>query len=105
MDRPERRAGGGGPQEPRRDAPMTILCYHAVEPGWPSPLAVKPEAFAEQMAWLGLNRTTIDLATAVGLMDERGRLPGRRAAITLDDGFASVFDHARSEERRVGKEG
>jgi len=73
---------------------MTILCYHAVEPGWPSPLAVKPEAFAEQMAWLGLNRTTIDLATAVGLMDERGRLPGRRAAITLDDGFASVFDHA-----------
>ena len=67
---------------------MTILCYHAVEPGWPSPLAVEPRAFAEQMAWLAENRTTIDLATAVGLMDGRGRLPGRIAAIT------SVFDHA-----------
>jgi peptidoglycan/xylan/chitin deacetylase (PgdA/CDA1 family) len=73
---------------------MTILCYHAVETGWPSPLAIDPVAFAEQMAWLARKRTTIEATTAVERMDRRGRLPRGAVAITFDDGFVSVFDHA-----------
>ncbi len=31
---------------------MSVLCYHAVDPGWSSPLAVTPEDFEVQLAWL-----------------------------------------------------
>lgn len=78
---------------------MTILCYHAVEPEWTSPLSVTPEAFADQIAWLARHRRVVDVATAAALSD-RGRLPRATSAITFDDGFSSVYEHALPVLRR-----
>ncbi len=73
---------------------MTILCYHSVQPRWESPLAVEPADFATQCAWLARSRRVIPLADAVPLLDRSGRLPRGVAALTFDDGFEALFDHA-----------
>jgi peptidoglycan/xylan/chitin deacetylase (PgdA/CDA1 family) len=69
---------------------MTILCYHSVEPEWSSPLAVEPDAFAQQAAWLRRNRRVLPVQEALPRMDARGRLPRGTAALTFDDGFAAL---------------
>jgi peptidoglycan/xylan/chitin deacetylase (PgdA/CDA1 family) len=73
---------------------MTILCYHSVEPEWPSPLAVEPDAFAQQAAWLRRRRRVLPLREAVTRLDRAGRLPRGTAAVTFDDGFAALHEHA-----------
>jgi peptidoglycan/xylan/chitin deacetylase (PgdA/CDA1 family) len=73
---------------------MTILCYHSVEPNWPSPLAVSPAAFAVHCSWLARNRHVLDLREAVSWLSESGRLPRGMTALTFDDGFRGVFEHA-----------
>jgi peptidoglycan/xylan/chitin deacetylase (PgdA/CDA1 family) len=72
---------------------MTILCYHSVEPDWESPLAVRPEAFAQQAAWLGRSRDVLPVQEALLRMDARGRLPSGAVALTFDDGFAALHEH------------
>lgn len=72
---------------------MTILCYHAVDPDWDSPMAVTPEAFRRQMRWLVRARRVGDLGQLAGQAGAR-RLPRGAAAVTFDDGFASLWDHA-----------
>ena len=73
---------------------MTILCYHTVQPGWTSPLAVPPERFAAHCDWLAREREVVDLADAVHHLDGRGRLPRGTVALTFDDGYASLHEHA-----------
>ncbi len=73
---------------------MTILCYHALDAAWNSPLAVSPEDFASQIGWLRRHRRVVGLDEAVGALDGRGRLPRGMVSLTFDDGFASVYDHA-----------
>lgn len=73
---------------------MSILCYHAIEDGWPSPMAVTPSDFAEQCAWVRDRRTVLPLSEAVRRLDARGRLPRGQTALTFDDGFASMYDQA-----------
>ena len=38
---------------------MTILCYHSVESGWNSPLALAPAVFDAQCAWLERHRPSL----------------------------------------------
>src|SRR6266536_121084 len=73
---------------------MTILCYHAVEPDWASPLAITPAGFAAQMRWLVRHRRIVPLDAAVSTLGGSGLLPRGTTAITFDDGFAGVFRHA-----------
>lgn len=73
---------------------MSILCYHAVEPGWRSALAVEPEAFDRQCAWLARHKTVLPLHQALDRLDGRGRPPRGTVVLTFDDGFRSVHDHA-----------
>lgn len=73
---------------------MTVLCYHAVHPEWTSPLSMHPATFAAHCRWLDAHRDVLDLDMAVQRMSPAGRLPGGTAAVTFDDGFASVHDHA-----------
>lgn len=73
---------------------MSILCYHAIDADWTSPLAVEPDAFAAQAGWLARRRLVVDLDLAIARIDRRGRLPRGMAALTFDDGFASVFEVA-----------
>lgn len=73
---------------------MTILCYHTVDPGWSSTLAVTPDAFVAQCAWLARHRTVLPLSDAVGRVDRTARLPRGETALTFDDGFAGLHAHA-----------
>lgn len=72
---------------------MTILCYHAVDPGWQAPLSMPPSAFRRHCEWLARHRAVVDLEEAARKMDARGRLPSGLCAITFDDGLGSVFDN------------
>lgn len=81
---------------------MTILCYHEVRPGWASPLATDPGSFAEHCAWLATHKTVLPLVQAVGRLDRSGRLPVGETALTFDDGFRGLYDHAFAELRRTG---
>jgi peptidoglycan/xylan/chitin deacetylase (PgdA/CDA1 family) len=73
---------------------VTVLCYHDVHERWSSPLAAQPAAFAWQAAWLRAHRRVLPLDEAVTRLDTRGRLPRGAAALTFDDGFAGVHEHA-----------
>jgi peptidoglycan/xylan/chitin deacetylase (PgdA/CDA1 family) len=81
---------------------MTVLCYHAVEPGWTAPMSVEPTTFADHAAWLARHRDVVPLHTALGGMRPRGILPGRQVVLTFDDGFASVHEHALPVLVRLG---
>ena len=72
---------------------MTILCYHSVEPGWESPLAVEPDAFDRQAAWVRARRRVLPLAESVARLDASGRLPRGEAVLTFDDGFSALHEH------------
>lgn len=75
-----------------------ILMYHAVdEPSAPSEsrLCVTPTAFSRQMQWL--RQSTFRPVTLDQVVDclNRGRpLPADAVAVTFDDGFGDVYDHA-----------
>jgi peptidoglycan/xylan/chitin deacetylase (PgdA/CDA1 family) len=73
---------------------VSILCYHAVDPDWDSPLAVSPRDFREHCQWLAEHRSVVDLPTAVREVLPSGALPGKMTTITFDDGFASLYEHA-----------
>lgn len=76
------------------NAEMSILCYHSIEPGWQSPLAVPPKAFEEHCAWLNRHRTVIALEDGVEQLGRHQRLPRGKIALTFDDGFVGLYEHA-----------
>jgi peptidoglycan/xylan/chitin deacetylase (PgdA/CDA1 family) len=81
---------------------VTILCYHSIDPAWESPLAMRPDEFARHAQWLARRRTVLPLTEAVAHLDPRGRLPRGMAALTFDDGFTGVLEHAVPEAKRAG---
>jgi peptidoglycan/xylan/chitin deacetylase (PgdA/CDA1 family) len=66
-----------------------ILMYHRIadETFDPWALAVAPERFGEQLAWLNRHRKVLSLAEFSGL-HAQGKLPAKAVAITFDDGYA-----------------
>lgn len=73
---------------------MSVLCYHAVEPGWEAPMSMEPAAFAQHLDWLLRHRSVVPVDEALEGLPRSGRLPRRRVVLTFDDGFASVHEHA-----------
>ena len=73
---------------------MSILCYHSVDPEWASPLAVPPERFAGHVAWLARHKTVVRAEDAAVAMTPWGTLPPGMAALTFDDGYADLYEHA-----------
>jgi peptidoglycan/xylan/chitin deacetylase (PgdA/CDA1 family) len=72
---------------------LRILMYHRVSDERDE-LAVAPASFREQMDYLaGKGYRGVDLLTAVDLLDA-GELPPRRVALTFDDGYWDVAEHA-----------
>ena len=72
---------------------MTILCYHAVQPNWTAPMCMDPGTFAAHGRWLA-KRRVVPLEDSIPLLDRKGRLPRGLTALTFDDGFSSLYDHA-----------
>ena len=83
-----------------------ILCYHNVVPseyghlGEPG-LHVTSERFERQMHWLARHYTVIRLSEFVDRMTTGGSLRSL-AAITFDDGYAGVYEHAAPVLHRLG---
>jgi peptidoglycan/xylan/chitin deacetylase (PgdA/CDA1 family) len=73
---------------------MTILCYHTVEPDWNQTLAVTPTEFERHCQSLAAHRDVRPLDAAVAALDRKFRPTGRVSAITFDDGWRGVYDHA-----------
>jgi peptidoglycan/xylan/chitin deacetylase (PgdA/CDA1 family) len=72
---------------------LRILLYHRVADD-DDPLALAPSRFAEQMDYLAAHGyRALDLVTALALQ-RRGVLPEHTVALTFDDGFADVAEHA-----------
>ena len=70
-----------------------IITYHAIEPG-PRPLCVPPELFRlhlDAVIAAGVRAVTVSELVRELVSSTRGE---RLVAITFDDGFASVADHA-----------
>ena len=57
-------------------------------------MAVPPDLFESHCAWLSRHKTVLPLDVAIGRMSRRGRLPRGTTALTFDDGFQSLFEHA-----------
>lgn len=81
---------------------MSILCYHSVDPDWDSPLSITPAEFEEQVRWLVANRDVVDLPRALEGLDRSFRPPRGTVALTFDDGFAGVAEHAVPILERYG---
>lgn len=71
---------------------MTILTYHAVDPLWTGPLSVHPAAFEEQLAWIVAHRRVVSLTDLVDRVPDGASKS--LVALTFDDGFGSVLEHA-----------
>lgn len=67
-----------------------VLCYHAVSNRWDAPMAVKVTAFAQQISALAKRGYRGVTFTEIA----RGRGDARTVAVTFDDGYRSVYDHA-----------
>jgi len=81
-----------------RDAGV-ILCYHNVSPARDGPPSGDPgvhlalEKFATQMAWLARHYDVVPLRELLDRLAANRPLHGL-AAITFDDGYMGVFEHA-----------
>jgi peptidoglycan/xylan/chitin deacetylase (PgdA/CDA1 family) len=72
---------------------LRVLFYHRVADDRDE-LAVKPAAFAEQMDYLASEAyRAVDVLTAIDLLDS-GEPLARTVALTFDDGFLDVAEHA-----------
>jgi peptidoglycan/xylan/chitin deacetylase (PgdA/CDA1 family) len=68
---------------------VLCLCYHAVSPDWPAPLAVTPAALERQLSWL-VRRGWVGATFTQAILDPPAP---RTLAVTFDDAFASVIVH------------
>ena len=76
-----------------------ILCYHNVWPGRNAPPGGDPavhlpvDQFVEQLRWLAGHYEVVSLRDLVDRLNAGRSLRGL-AAVTFDDGYAGVFEHA-----------
>ena len=80
---------------PRPVRPL-ILMYHRVAAPRVDPweLAVRPKAFAAQLAVLRETRTPLSMSEFIRLA-RKGTLPANAVAVTFDDGYADTLREAR----------
>lgn len=95
----------------RRDALLggdcLVLLYHRVAhlPSDPQQLAVTPERFDAQLAWLKRHRRVLSPDEFDARLESHQRFPSRSALITFDDGYADNHANARPIMERHGLQG
>jgi peptidoglycan/xylan/chitin deacetylase (PgdA/CDA1 family) len=70
-----------------------ILTYHAVEEG-PAPLCFPPKAFRAHLDAIAEAEAEVLTVAEMAAALHDGDLPDRAVAITFDDGFRSIIEHA-----------
>lgn len=88
-----------GEHRPYGTDPVPVLMYHSI--GGADRLAVRPEAFAEHMAYLKDNGFIPLRFCELPFLD-RTRPAGRPVVITFDDGYADVHENALPVLERLG---
>jgi peptidoglycan/xylan/chitin deacetylase (PgdA/CDA1 family) len=83
-----------------------ILCYHNVVPGSTAAVGgagihMARERFTTQMQWLAAHYTVVTLSEFVSRVSD-GKSMRLLAAITFDDGYAGVLEHAIPVLRSLG---
>ena len=98
---PEHAAGATRPPartSRRRSDDIVVLCYHGISPTWQSDLSVPPESLAQQVdAMLGKGYRGATFQEAIF-----SREFSKTFAITFDDAYISVFEHALPILSRAG---
>lgn len=86
----------------RGNRPLVVM-YHGVAPASPAPgKFVPPEALHAQLDGLAARFRVVRLAEVGAWVEGRATLPRHAAAITFDDAYANLLDHALPELARRG---
>ncbi len=73
-----------------RTSEVVVLMYHAIDrSGWK--LAVTPEEFEMQMAYLAQRKWAVSLSDVVSYAKGEKKLPRRAVAVTFDDGYRDLL--------------
>jgi peptidoglycan/xylan/chitin deacetylase (PgdA/CDA1 family) len=73
---------------------VPILCYHRFSAS-PGKMSVSPASFAAQLDYLARNDYhVLRLSELVAFLEGTQPLPRRAVVITIDDGYASTYQHA-----------
>ena len=87
---------------------VAVLTYHRVAPPDERPdlhqgiLSADPRTFREQISYLALRTTIVDLGAVIAAVDGAARLPPNAVLLTFDDAYADVADHAWPVLRELG---
>lgn len=73
---------------------LIVLQYHHVSAETPASTSVSPETFAKHMVFLAENYKVMDLADALSKLKNNEPLPNKSVAITFDDGYSNILEHA-----------
>jgi peptidoglycan/xylan/chitin deacetylase (PgdA/CDA1 family) len=71
-----------------------VLCYHGVCPQPADEWSVTPSQLREQMAIVARDFVPVTIEQVAAWVNGRGTLPDRAMAVSFDDGYSDVHDHA-----------
>jgi peptidoglycan/xylan/chitin deacetylase (PgdA/CDA1 family) len=74
---------------------VRIFTFHRVTDLCRDKTSISPEAFRSRVEYIARYHDVVDLQTALRAIERKQPLRRPLAAITFDDGYRSVFDHAR----------
>ena len=79
----------------RRRHPVRVFTFQRVTAICRDKVTVTPDGFRERIEYIARHHDVVDLDTALRAIEENRPLRRPLAVITFDDGYQSVFEHAR----------